>query len=175
MSFWKKEHREARLRELWLTHDAMTLGRILGTSGDAVNTKARRMELPFKKDRNSWRTNRLEKRLRQLWSLYDGSVIGKLLGKSRCAVNAKARRMGLPRKRNRFCFVSHRQNDRAPEARVPVKENETLYDMEKTGCRWPIGDPRHKGFHFCGKDADGTYCESHARRAVQPRQVGYAK
>jgi GcrA cell cycle regulator len=37
-------------------------------------------------------------------------------------------------------------------------------------CKWPIGDPRHADFHFCGRaSAEGLpYCADHARRAYQP-------
>jgi GcrA cell cycle regulator len=37
-------------------------------------------------------------------------------------------------------------------------------------CKWPIGDPRHPDFHFCGRaSAEGLpYCADHARRAYQP-------
>lgn len=34
-------------------------------------------------------------------------------------------------------------------------------------CRWPIGDPRDGGFHFCGKKAriKSPYCEDHFKLA----------
>jgi GcrA cell cycle regulator len=37
-------------------------------------------------------------------------------------------------------------------------------------CRWPIGDPQHRAFSFCGVEHDlaGSYCHKHARRAYQP-------
>ncbi len=37
-------------------------------------------------------------------------------------------------------------------------------------CKWPIGDPRQPGFHFCGRaSSEGLpYCAEHARRAYQP-------
>lgn len=37
-------------------------------------------------------------------------------------------------------------------------------------CRWPIGDPQHRDFHFCGKKIVSplsSYCEPHARRSVK--------
>lgn len=39
----------------------------------------------------------------------------------------------------------------------------TLNDLQAHDCRWPIGDPRHAGFHFCGApQATGRpYCEHH--------------
>jgi GcrA cell cycle regulator len=37
-------------------------------------------------------------------------------------------------------------------------------------CRWPIGDPQHADFRFCGaKRVSGRpYCETHTRKAYQP-------
>jgi GcrA cell cycle regulator len=45
-----------------------------------------------------------------------------------------------------------------------------LLDLEKTDCRWPIGEPRHPDFHFCGAPqlAGHPYCGLHWRMAFQP-------
>ena len=45
-----------------------------------------------------------------------------------------------------------------------------LIDLDTSDCRWPIGDPRQEGFHFCAlTKVEGTsYCEYHARMAFQP-------
>ena len=49
-------------------------------------------------------------------------------------------------------------------------EPKKLLDLEKNDCRWPIGEPRHPDFHFCGApQIDGRpYCELHWRMAFQP-------
>jgi GcrA cell cycle regulator len=46
----------------------------------------------------------------------------------------------------------------------------TLLDLERNDCRWPIGEPRHPDFHFCGapQTAGRPYCELHWRMAFQP-------
>jgi GcrA cell cycle regulator len=53
---------------------------------------------------------------------------------------------------------------------IPEKERKQLVDLEQNDCRWPIGDPKQAGFHFCGrrKVAGLSYCMDHARRAYQP-------
>ena len=53
---------------------------------------------------------------------------------------------------------------------IPVDERKQLLDLGDRGCRWPIGDPKVAGFHFCGRaKATGlVYCHDHARRAFQP-------
>jgi GcrA cell cycle regulator len=57
-----------------------------------------------------------------------------------------------------------------------LKQPKTVATLEKNDCRWPIGDPRHADFHFCGapQTPGRPYCELHWRMAFQParpRQV----
>lgn len=44
-----------------------------------------------------------------------------------------------------------------------------LVDLGANQCRWPLGDPREKGFGFCGcrSDAGEIYCAEHAALAYQ--------
>ena len=47
------------------------------------------------------------------------------------------------------------------------KEPKTVDTLERNDCRWPIGDPRHPDFHFCGAPqvAGRPYCDLHWRMA----------
>ena len=56
---------------------------------------------------------------------------------------------------------------------IPEKERKFITTLTDSCCRWPIGDPQHADFHFCGKGkVNGLpYCEFHARRAFQPPQA----
>lgn len=58
----------------------------------------------------------------------------------------------------------------AEELVIPLAERKTIETLAGNDCRWPIGDPQHPDFHFCGKTkVPGLpYCEHHARRAYQP-------
>jgi len=60
----------------------------------------------------------------------------------------------------------------AEEVEIPLAQRKTIQTLTEGHCRWPIGDPQHTDFHFCGKDkVQGLpYCEIHARRAFQPPQ-----
>jgi GcrA cell cycle regulator len=51
-----------------------------------------------------------------------------------------------------------------------TKKLKTIVDLENSECRWPVGDPRHADFHFCGqRQAVGRpYCEFHWRLSTQP-------
>ena len=55
---------------------------------------------------------------------------------------------------------------------IPLEERASILSLKETSCRWPIGDPQHDDFHFCGRGKlDGLpYCEFHAHRAFQPAQ-----
>lgn len=51
-----------------------------------------------------------------------------------------------------------------------VKKIKTMADLEHCDCKWPIGDPRHADFHFCGaKQALGRpYCQEHWEMSFVP-------
>lgn len=44
-----------------------------------------------------------------------------------------------------------------------TKQNKTLLELEAGECRWPVGDPRQEGFHFCGAQQvlGRPYCVQH--------------
>ena len=78
-------------------------------------------------------------------------------------------------------FVQPQHNPRAQP--LPEPKPLRLVDTSKDGritilhlsdktCKWPIGDPQHDDFCFCGHGPrDGSpYCEYHARIAYQPAQ-----
>jgi GcrA cell cycle regulator len=43
----------------------------------------------------------------------------------------------------------------------------TVESLESCDCRWPIGDPRHADFHFCGAQQvlGRPYCSEHIAQA----------
>lgn len=57
-------------------------------------------------------------------------------------------------------------------APVPAGERVNILMLSDKTCRWPIGDPSHEDFGFCGHSPkEGVpYCEYHARMAYQPAQ-----
>ena len=52
---------------------------------------------------------------------------------------------------------------------VPIAKRLTIEKLTEHTCKWPIGDPSHADFHFCGHDSleTGPYCEYHAGVAYQ--------
>ncbi len=120
-------------------------------------------------------------------------------GITRNAVIGKAHRLGLTGRpspiKNRTASVARPRPPRRPRVEqtppqriaiaappqrhveVPKRHVEledvpgaTILTLTDRICKWPIGDPRHPDFHFCGRaSADGLpYCTDHARRAYQP-------
>ncbi|MFO1033589.1 MAG: GcrA family cell cycle regulator [Hyphomicrobiales bacterium] len=55
---------------------------------------------------------------------------------------------------------------------LPKDGRITILHLSDKTCKWPIGDPTHDDFCFCGHSPrDGSpYCEYHARIAYQPAQ-----
>lgn len=53
---------------------------------------------------------------------------------------------------------------------VPISRRLNLLQLSERTCKWPIGDPMHDDFHFCGHESDDSspYCTYHAKLAFQP-------
>lgn len=54
-------------------------------------------------------------------------------------------------------------------AMAPDGEPFTVLTIRAGTCKWPIGDPREAGFHFCGRPAEAgaPYCRAHEARAYR--------
>jgi GcrA cell cycle regulator len=76
--------------------------------------------------------------------------------------------------KNAAISAAHRHDigiRRAPPPNKPAPPD-AFADLKPGACIWPIGDPRHSGFHFCGGRAiEGRpYCGSHMANAyIVPR------
>ena len=117
-------------------------------------------------------------------------MIGKArrLGLASRAVASSRRRPAKPRPpktRPRptprlFRFGRQEKPDRArkktPKRLMPVPElgpapdiPVTVATLTATTCKWPLGDPKAPGFHFCGRAKlfDRPYCPHHAALATR--------
>jgi len=56
-----------------------------------------------------------------------------------------------------------------PDLAPAPAQNTTCRDIGPHQCRWPEGDPKKPGFHFCGRStlADKPYCPHHYARAYK--------
>lgn len=57
-----------------------------------------------------------------------------------------------------------------PDVVVPFSQRVTIMELRENMCRWPMGDPVHPDFRFCGlkSDTGQPYCAYHCRIAYQP-------
>ena len=49
---------------------------------------------------------------------------------------------------------------------VPIEERRGLVDRHDNQCCWPMGEPRHPGFHYCHhkREFPSDYCAHHKQR-----------
>jgi GcrA cell cycle regulator len=52
----------------------------------------------------------------------------------------------------------------------PLVENAGILELTEQTCKWPVGDPGDRSFHFCARRSESNvpYCGYHARVAYQP-------
>lgn len=121
--------------------------------------------------------------LQKLWDEGKSTAeIGRQLGVTKNAVVGKAHRMGLPsrpspisRRRLKAVMASPlpKPGLRAfPRASADAEPDQMTRGPKGvapggTKCQWPIGDPRERGFHFCGAEAEAgrSYCAEHCAQA----------
>jgi GcrA cell cycle regulator len=167
----------------------------MSLSPDAIQHRRLRLDL-FRyrppANANSWTTERVE-RLKKGWAEgLSAAVIGAQMGMTRNAIIGKVHRLGLhkrgrggpgvprptrrPKERNQ---QEHRIRprpelrlviDNAPDLDTPLEQRRSILELNKETCRWPVGEPGHAEFFFCGGATAGfTYCPKHHVRAYAPR------
>lgn len=110
------------------------------------------------------------------------AAIAAEIGVTRNAVIGKAGRIGLPSRPNPIKWgdgtprpVRPRVARLKPVLTTPLTpmpkpvRNFAIHMGKVTECRWPGGDPKEPGFHFCeAKTEPGRpYCQHHCERAYQ--------
>lgn len=136
------------------------------------------------------------RRLRQLWAEgLSTAEIGRQLNISKNAVIGKAHRLELPRRSSpigRGAVNAPRRPSRPacprptrlmPPTPIPPPVPDSTFrepppapiavPRGKTPCCWPIGEPSHAAFRFCGADSmpGKPYCPDHCGLAYRkPRQ-----
>jgi len=120
---------------------------------------------------NSWTDERLKK-LQALWDKgLSISQIGDELGVSRNAIAGKVHRMGLPKRPSPISKGAEAgkktEAKELPEEDLPLRLELRKLEWSRSKCCWPTGDPKHKGFSFCGKAIvpGKPYCLMHCEEA----------
>jgi GcrA cell cycle regulator len=146
---WCPDEKLDRLKELWADGaSASDIAREFGTTRNAVLGKVHRMGLSGRVvPRRTVSQRKPSPRLRPILR-YGNTALGRLY-----LVPAPAQPF--------------------QELDIPLAERKTVPTLEDKDCRWPIGDPQHPDFHFCGrpKIAGLPYCDHHSRVAFQPPQT----
>jgi GcrA cell cycle regulator len=132
----------------------------------------------------SWADEKLSL-LKKLWSEGKTAVaIAQSLGVSKSAVLGKVFRLRLARPARQLqptVASSSILRRNAPQSTRPrTKRGKSLLELTNESCRWPIGDPATKSFHFCGEPGADLeqgipYCEIHRLRAYNRPQQGDAE
>ena len=127
------------------------------------------------RQREKWSDDKLEL-LERLWREGEtAATIADQLGFSRGAVVGKVFRLRLagaskPQARR----PGRKYAPPAPPPATPQKKlGKSLLELTNGDCRWPIGNPGSKQFHFCGEPGADVeqgipYCRLHMQRAYVP-------
>lgn len=121
--------------------------------------------------KTTWTDERIEL-LKSLWGAgKTAAEIAKELGDNltRNAVIGKAHRLGLS---GRISPIQKKVDKPLPPERKEIKAKNggiSLLELTEKTCRYPYGDPKKEGFHFCGCAALAglPYCAEHAEIAYQ--------
>lgn len=158
---WNTE-RERTLRQLWNIEklSASEIARRLGgeITASAVIGKAHRMKL-MQRD-NPIPALKRKKPRKKFWGSGDEPTVEQLSEKEK--------------KRMKILEEMERNDTIAVQTSTGGKQ---LIDLDAFECRFPIGDPKKAGFHFCGKPAIKLfgYCADCDRRAHASSQAPIAK
>ncbi|MBM3532392.1 MAG: global cell cycle regulator GcrA-like protein [Alphaproteobacteria bacterium] len=103
--------------------------------------------------------------------------ISQRLGMSRDVVAGLVNRMNLTGLGRNPAHGGHKKRKLAVEPHeAPFKTaSDSLIDLGRACCAWPIGDPKGADFRFCGTPTDGRspYCLAHREKAYtasEPRR-----
>lgn len=155
---WNDERVEV-LKKLWSDglSASQIAGRLGGVTRNAVIGKVHRLGLSGRATTSRMKSHRPRARTQS----------AKRLMKPRFA------NIGNPALRNLYLGDTEPYVPPAEEVVIPMNERKYIQTLTEVCCRWPIGDPQHADFHFCGKNkvAGLPYCDVHARRAFQPPQA----
>jgi len=146
-TIWTKEQ-NAELKQLWLAKvKTEQISIIMKKSKNAIIGRASRLKLPRRQSATRGKT-----------------VIDRAKNPHHDKINKKIHRGALS---------SHnmKTNKSVPYYEIEHQAYGTpkqIIDLNYNECKWPIGDPKEPGFHFCGAVFKrGPYCDNHRLMAYR--------
>ncbi len=150
------ERRVEKLKELWAEGLAASniAGILGGVSRNAVIGKVHRLGLSGRTKKNNQNNQRTEN-ISKAKKRWDYHIFG---------------RASIRRKPKETIFSGVYMSEKQEEKAIPPEQRVKFIDLEAGQCKWPIGDPKHEDFGFCGKkrECGSPYCTEHDERAYQP-------
>jgi GcrA cell cycle regulator len=133
---WNDERVEL-LKKLWSDglSASQIAGRLGGVTRNAVIGKVHRLGLSGRATTSRMKSHRPRAR----------AQTAKRLMKPRFA------NVGNPALRQLYLGDTEPYTPPAEELVIPVAERKSIQTLTEASCRWPIGDPQHADFHFCGR------------------------
>ena len=103
-------------------------------------------------------------------AFFDAPLFKKVCVFSRNAVAGKAHRLALPKRNSPISSEGEERNTKEKTKsfnilkEVPLKISLRNVEWSRTKCCWPEGDPKLKGFKFCGEEIlpGRPYCTKHS-------------
>jgi GcrA cell cycle regulator len=164
IGFWN-DINSARATKMWAEgQSASQIGAQLGCSRNAVIGRIHRMGLASRAANHRIQTAKTVRARRRKHTLQ--------------SVNNRRQQSGAELYASFEAYEADRASKMAeyealkalPDVDVPIAERRGVKELIDKQCRWPIGDPQRKDFHFChGEKAPGLpYCPQHCSRAFVP-------
>lgn len=152
---WTDERVEL-LKKLWTEglSASQIAGRLGSVTRNAVIGKVHRLGLSGRATTSRMKTHRPRTRM----------------ANAKRPVKPRFAQTGNPAVRALYMLEPEAYGPPPEELVIPLAERKSIQTLTECSCRWPIGDPQHADFHFCGRNKVPLlpYCEVHARRAFQP-------
>ena len=189
------EDRIELLRRLWQDGlSASTIAREMGgaITRNAVIGKVHRMGLAGRAKTTAQVPTRSKAKPIPGASIGGGTSVGDIMAKSSASINAGRSdvniRPSVPMTSGNTALAmslapmvvpaAEPRIQAATDVVIPICARVTIMELREAMCKWPLGDPLHSNFRYCGAKAPlggAPYCTAHSQLAYQPSQARGAR
>lgn len=141
--------------------------RLGGVTRNAVIGKVHRLGLPMRK---ATARSRLPKPKKRLDLFRPTRMLNQLRPKLKGEKVLFNPQWAKPHGRTQVAVIAEVTRAVALELNVPPPLRIDIWELKENSCRWPYGDPKDEGFHFCGRPKADlvSYCPHHCKLAFAP-------